>query len=430
MASISREKNGCRRIQFFGADGERQGIRLGKVSKRTAESVKVHVERLVMASITGFPIEDETARWIAGLESVMLAKLENVGLIQAKERRCTKADAPQLVNFIDDYIASRVDVKTGTREIYQQIRRNLIEHFGADRRIDSISEGCAAEFRLSLIKQGLAEATVRRRCGLAKQLFRMAVKKRLLAANPFDGLVSTAKGNPERFYFVSPQEIYRIIDKCPNIEWKLMIALSRFGGLRCPSEVLELKWTDIDWEHNRIRVPSPKTAHHEGKSERMIPLFPELIPFLREAFEAAKPGTEWVITRYRNTRANLRTRLERIIYNAGLVPWPKPWQNMRSTRQTELADHFPAHVVCAWIGNSEAVATEHYLQVTGEHFERAVNPSGAPVVHRVVQNPVQQAHAQGGMAYQPGESKPGFQPNAAGCSDMQLTGTGPQGFEP
>ena len=32
---------------------------------------------------------------------------------------------------------------------------------------------------------------------------------------------------------------------------------------------------------------------------------------------------------------------------------------------------FPSHVVCAWLGNSVDVAREHYLQVTGAHFERA-----------------------------------------------------------
>ena len=48
------------------------------------------------------------------------------------------------------------------------------------------------------------------------------------------------------------------------------------------------------------------------------------------------------------------------------------FQNRRSSRQTELAETFPAHVVCQWIGNSEAVARGHYLQTTDEHFARAV----------------------------------------------------------
>src|SRR5436190_12956284 len=46
---------------------------------------------------------------------------------------------------------------------------------------------------------------------------------------------------------------------------------------------------------------------------------------------------------------------------------------------------YPAHVVCAWIGNSEQVARKHYLQVTDEHFARA-----AKTRTDAVQNPVQQ----------------------------------------
>ena len=80
---------------------------------------------------------------------------------------------------------------------------------------------------------------------------------------------------------------------------------------------------------------------------------------------------EYVITRYRQANCNLRTQLQRIIAKAGLKPWPKLFQNLRSTRETELAECWPEHVVCAWIGNSQAVARKHYLQVTEEHFERA-----------------------------------------------------------
>ena len=87
-----------------------------------------------------------------------------------------------------------------------------------------------------------------------------------------------------------------------------------------------------------------------------------------------------MITRYRNSNTNLRTQLQRIIAKAGLKSWPKLWQNLRATRETELAETYPMHVVCAWIGDTQAVAQKHYLQVTDEHYEAA-------------QNPAQQAHA-------------------------------------
>jgi len=49
---------------------------------------------------------------------------------------------------------------------------------------------------------------------------------------------------------------------------------------------------------------------------------------------------------------------------------------MRSTRETELAETFPMHVVCKWIGNSQPIAAKHYLQVTDEHYAKAAqNPA-------------------------------------------------------
>ena len=105
----------------------------------------------------------------------------------------------------------------------------------------------------------------------------------------------------------------------------------------------------------------------------MIPLFPGLRLHLLEVFEEAEPGTEHVIARYREIGTNLRTHMHRIIRKAGLEPWPKTFQNLRSTRETELAEQFPMHVVCKWIGNSQPVAAKHYLQLTDEHFAQAIS---------------------------------------------------------
>src|SRR5262249_52646074 len=121
----------------------------------------------------------------------------------------------------------------------------------------------------------------------------------------------------------------------------------------------------------RIRFRSPKTEHLPDKKERTIPLFPELVPYLQDVFELARPGTVYCINRYRDSRSNLRTQLLRIIHKAGVQPWERLWQNLRSSRETELAETFPLHVVTAWIGNTERVASKHYLQVTDEHFALA-----------------------------------------------------------
>ena len=151
------------------------------------------------------------------------------------------------------------------------------------------------------------------------------------------------------------------------------LALSRYGGLRCPSEHLALTWDDIDLAGGKINVPSPKTAHHAGKESRVIPLFPELRPFLEQANDDAPEGAIHVIASHRNK--NHRTRFEKIIKRAGLTPWPKLFHNLRATRETEPANDFLIHVVCGWIGNSTTVAMKHYLQITDEHFSKASDPT-------------------------------------------------------
>jgi integrase len=183
------------------------------------------------------------------------------------------------------------------------------------------------------------------------------------------------RANPARMYFVTADEAKKVLDACPDAQWRLIFALCRYGGLRCPSEVLLLKWADIDWERHRMIVHSPKTEHHQGKDMRQVPLFPELVLYLQEAFDHAPAGTEYVITRYRKHNSNLRSHFKRIICKAQLKPWPKLFQNLRSSRETELTEKFPLHVVCAWMGNSQAVAAKHYLQVTDEHFKIAAGKS-------------------------------------------------------
>ena len=365
MASVISDPNGLKRIQFMAGDGSRRTIRLGKATVRQAEAIKIKIEQLALTAtgITGV-MDEATAAWLTGLDVKMYNKLAVAGLVGRRE-------STQLGPFLDAYITERHDVKQGTKNTYRLVSNNLTAFFGNDKLLRDVTPGECDQYRLHLVGLGLADNTVRRRCGVARQFFRVAVRRKLIPSNPLEDLKTTVQSNPARLYFIRRVEAHKVLDACPDAQWRLLFALSRYGGLRCPSEHIMLRWSDIDWEHGRMLVRSPKTEHHKGHESRLVPLFPELVPYLREAFEQAEPGTEYVITRYRRPNSNLRSQLERIIIKAGLKPWPKLFQNLRSTRETELVERWPEHVVCAWIGNSKAVAREHYLQVTDEHFEQA-----------------------------------------------------------
>ncbi len=75
--------------------------------------------------------------------------------------------------------------------------------------------------------------------------------------------------------------------------------------------------------------------------------------------------------------------------SAGGFKCLKLFQNLRATRQVELCQEFPEHVVCSWIGNSPSVVREHYLRTTEEHFQQAVNPEQEEATGSAAQNAAQ-----------------------------------------
>jgi hypothetical protein len=123
----------------------------------------------------------------------------------------------------------------------------------------------------------------------------------------------------------------------------------------------------------------------------------ELQPYLDAVWDEAEEKTEFVITRWRDTESNLRTRLHSIIRAAGLEPWPKAFVALRSTRRTELEESFASHVVNAWLGPGQRVAERHYLQVTDEHFAKAIG--------KAQHMPQQQAPQHGGTGRQDEEQE-------------------------
>ena len=368
MASIGKDKNGHRRILFIAPEGNRKTVRLGKISQRAAEALKVKVENLLSAAMSGCGWDNETTLWVAELPDRLADKLADVGLIP---KRSQETPIQTLGAFLNDYIKSRAKLKPNTRRNYETTRKHLTSHFGHERQLAEITPGEADEWQESLRKK-FSAATVSREVKRARQFFRAALRKRLITENPFTDLSTPAQVNASRNHFITTEIIGKVIATCPDAQWRLIVALSRYGGLRCPSEHLSLKWGDVDWERNRITISSPKTEHHAGGESRVIPLFPELRPYLEAMFDEADPGTEHIITRYRNRNANLRTHLLRIIKRAGVNCWPKLFHNLRASRQTELTARFPLHVVCGWIGNSAPIADKHYLQITDDHYADAV----------------------------------------------------------
>jgi integrase len=375
MASVNKDSKGWR-VEFTPPGGKRRQLRLGKISDKGAREIGRHVERIVESKKTGIALPADTEAWLIRLPNALRTRLVKAGLVESIGKRASST----LGGFLDEYINSRSDIKAGTRDHFNSARRWLEKYFGADRDMASVTSGEADTYRIWLGTRGQSENTARRLCSRAKQFFRAALRRQLITVNPFGDMKKLVVGpSPERrVRFIDTDTARRVLAACPDDEWRVIFALARFGGLRCPSEITPLKWSDIDWEAGTITVTCVKTEHHDGRGVRVIPLFAELREHLETWRSQAPPAVPWVIGRVRSNKTNLRTQLVRIIEDAGLKAWPKLFQNLRSTRETELMEDFPAHVVCAWTGNSQKVAAKHYLQVTAEHLARATGKAPKP----------------------------------------------------
>jgi integrase len=398
------------RVQFLkphaSPNDPRSSLWLGTVPQADADAIVSHIDSIVDAINNGRAIDKGSRKWLASLPDKLHNKLATLELCEPRTPpEPVIVEDRSLQTLAERYLKTTTKKKLPTQKKLRQAADKLQRYFGATRAVDSITSGDAQEWAIWMAASGnsregkprnepkrqaakrkttLSESTVRRSSGLAKQILDFAVDLRWITENPFAKLVASVQPNEERMFFVDQPTVQAILDSIPdNSRWRAIIALARFGGLRIPSELSTLKWSDIDFQAGRMTIHATKTEHHRGKGIRVCPLFPELRPYLLDLAQVLEidietPPTEPVFVDLTGA-SNLRTQFEKIIKAAGVAQWPKLFQNLRASRETELMSKFPAKDVCSWIGNSLAIAMKHYVMATDESFRRAIESPTVPL---------------------------------------------------
>jgi integrase len=398
MANWFRRPGGAVVVQFVGLDKRKRTLSLGTSNDRTAERAFRVVEALVDAARYSQPAPPDAVAWLDGLPDEAYARFVAVGLVNAREKR--DSARVTVAAHAEAYLARRTDVKHSTRLVLGHVVRNLADYFQTTALAD-VTAGDCDDFARWLASggrsadqskrmgAGLSPATCGKRLQWCSSIFRDAVRRGLISSNPFDDVKKPGATNTDRQQYVPAEVIETLITNEPDPEWRALLALARYLGVRTPSEPFSLTWDCIDWEKRRIRVNSPKTECH-GKAFRMAPILPEVMPHLERLFDDAPKGTVYVLSRLRERESakaaetglwanfNLRTGLLRKLAKAGIAPWPKLWHALRASAETDLAARFPIHVVAGWLGNTPKIAAKHYLMTTDDDFDRAASETALP----------------------------------------------------
>ena len=233
MASISTEvgKRGTRwRVLLVVKEGgiqRRHTIRLGKINKRIAETVKRMIESLEAAKATGHSLDSETAAWVAAISDDIHGKLERARLVPPRKKPVADVTLGQHLEVVFAAIGPQ---KKNTVSGYRRARRLLEEFFGRDRLLNSVTPGDADDYKAWLLRKfAAASASVDLR--RAKQFFKLGVRRRHITENPFADVKCGSQVNESRREFVSQERI----EPAPAIAGSWPSPCQGISGSGCPA---------------------------------------------------------------------------------------------------------------------------------------------------------------------------------------------------
>lgn len=144
-----------------------------------------------------------------------------------------------------------------TRDGYKSPLKDVTAEFGEDRTTEITPSACQA-FINNLAKKGYARQTVKLRLVVLNLIFKYAIINGELTSNPVQH-VEVPKGLRSTRRQVPPDDVVKKIKQCEHLYPLFLL----YTGCR-PSEALAVRYEDIDFERNLVRIN--KAVVYEGEA--------------------------------------------------------------------------------------------------------------------------------------------------------------------
>jgi integrase len=80
-----------------------------------------------------------------------------------------------------------------------------------------------------------------------RQFFEEFKDMEIISRNPFRKIRSAGNSDPSRKVYVAKEVAQYFFENCPDYQTKMLNAVARMAGLRIPSDIIMLKFEDIDF---------------------------------------------------------------------------------------------------------------------------------------------------------------------------------------
>jgi len=310
-----------------------------------------------------------------------------------------KADPPPAItlkNFVAEHgKIMRGHVAPATLADQMRALRMFMEHTGKDISLKNISPRYAESFIAARLASGTRVATVNKDIRTPKRIFNLAIEPRgyiAAGSNPF-GKIRQRKMSVKPVRYVTPLEFQTLLNATMDIWWKAFLSVAYTTGART-GEILNLMWTDVDFEKDRIRIVSKKAdgnlrewepKDHEG---RILPVPADIVQLLADLQVTSAEGCPYAFipawrwehilkaresgkqTAMRFLLNNLHRRFSTLRKRAGVAKCTL--HDFRRSCITNWAREIPIHVVQKLAGHSDINTTRlYYLAVEENDLEKA-----------------------------------------------------------
>ena len=218
--------------------------------------------------------------------------------------------------WLDEYMIFAI--RESTLDSYRGMVKNQVKPFVGNKRLASLTTADVQKFYNRIKKEGrvrehpvhgktLADSMVRSVHMMLHEALDMAVKERLLAKNPTNGTTIPKCNYPEK-QILGDNQLETFLEAIRGQEyWCDFFYVEVMTGLR-RGEICGLKWQDIDFEENKLRVKRSVSVKRGGgvnigetKTEtgvRCIEMPPSVADLLKNRKQMAI--TEWVFPAFLN----------------------------------------------------------------------------------------------------------------------------------
>src|ERR1700731_4631002 len=218
----------------------------------------------------------------------------------------------------------RLSVESYVRED-RIVTVSLASFFGEETELSSISRLDVQKY-VAHRSGDVSPASITKELNVLKRLLSQAVEWKLIPANPAYGI----KAPPVpvgRLRHISPIELRRVLNSCP--EWlKPIVDLAVATGMT-RSELLELRWRDVDVEASAIAVPQTKLSQR-----RLVPLNAVAQQALASVRREKSKLTDLVFAGPSVTKLNVSQAFRRACQSAGISHFS--FQDIRHTAASWL----------------------------------------------------------------------------------------------